>query len=565
MSPSKNPYKDPWWERVVADGVPPRPGSHGVSDADTFDVIVAGAGAGGYVTAIVAAQGGASVLILEAAAEGGGTTYKSGAGMWVPDNSLMLARGRGPNRDWAIHHMARLAFPKVYDADAPNLGLEQRDYDLIETYYEHAATALDELRDLGFPLMEFPSFTGNYEAMVEYHSDTENGFGAHLAPMKDTGEYGAGVHMVARLEAMAVARGVEMRTEHRVTGVIQDADGAVIGVTATTPGGDVELHARRGVVFATGGYPHNRELAAENFPGGLYGSCAVPTARGDFIAIATELGAELGNMGEGWGTEHPLEQMVRDGEVAEHNGTYPGDSVLMVNGAGKRVVNEKMTYHERSKIHFVRDEDGGLPNHLMFIVFDRFIVEDETSQPNKWPDPNPSNYWVISGETLDDLAAQIAARLEGLSEATGGYTLKPEFAANLKATVERFHAFARNGVDEDFHRGETDIELDWTGPSHVENDKNPTMWPLDDGPYYAIIMAGSVLDTNGGPRASAAGEILRADGSVIPGLYGVGNCVASVAGAGYWSGGSTLGPIVTFATLTGKHLAAQPARELQAS
>jgi hypothetical protein len=35
----------------------------------------------------------------------------------------------------------------------------------------------------------------------------------------------------------------------------------------------------------------------------------------------------------------------------------------------------------------------------------------------------------------------------------------------------------------------------------------------------------------------------------------VGNCVSSVAGAGYWSGGSTLGPAVTFGHLTALHLA----------
>lgn len=561
MAASRNPYRDPWWERTVAGGVPARPQDRS-GTGDTFDVVVVGAGMAGHVTAIVLAELGDSVVMLEAGAEGGGTAYKSGAGMWVPDNSIMRARGRGPDRDWAMRHMARLAFPGRYEADAPRLGLEPRDFALIEAYYENAAAVMDELQALGLRLMEFPSFTGDYEAMVEYHSDVEHGFGAHLSPQQENGEYGAGPHLMAQLDAMAARRDVQLRTEHRVTDVILDADGAVVGVSADTPSGAVAVHGAKGVVFASGGYPHHRALTLEHFPGGLYGSCAVPTARGDFIAIAQRLGAELGNMGEGWGTQHPLELLLRDGEVAEHNGVYPGDSVLMVNAAGRRVGNEKQTYHERSKLHFARDADGGLPNHLLFLIYDDFIVDDRTSQPNKWPDPDPANPWVLTGATLDALGDAIAARLRELADRTGGVALQPGFNAALAATVERFNGFARAGVDADFGRGETDVELEWNGPSHVENDRNPTMWPLDDGPYHCIILAGSVLDTNGGPRANAAGEVLRADGTPIPGLYGVGNCVASAAGAGYWSGGSTLGPAATFGFLAARHLAAQPARRL---
>ena len=33
----------------------------------------------------------------------------------------------------------------------------------------------------------------------------------------------------------------------------------------------------------------------------------------------------------------------------------------------------------------------------------------------------------------------------------------------------------------------------------------------------------------------------------IPGLYDVGNCVASASGRAYWAGGTTLGPIIAFA------------------
>ena len=61
------------------------------------------------------------------------------------------------------------------------------EWELINVYYDTGSAVMDKLHELGLGLMEFPSFTGNYEAMVEYHSDVEHGFGAHLAPQQPNG------------------------------------------------------------------------------------------------------------------------------------------------------------------------------------------------------------------------------------------------------------------------------------------------------------------------------------------------------------------------------------------
>jgi succinate dehydrogenase/fumarate reductase flavoprotein subunit len=172
---------------------------------------------------------------------------------------------------------------------------------------------------------------------------------------------------------------------------------------------------------------------------------------------------------------------------------------------------------------------------------------------------------VISGETLGELADNIEARVESLSSRIGGYHLEPGFKAELEKTVERFNTFARQGRDEDFGRGETALEYDWTGPGHPENTGNPTMYPFaDSGPYHCIIMCGGVLDTNGGPRTNDRAQVVRPDGSTIPGLYGAGNCVASAAAGAYWSGGSTLGPATTFAYIAANNVVREPVRDLTA-
>jgi predicted oxidoreductase len=77
------------------------------------------------------------------------------------------------------------------------------------------------------------------------------------------------------------------------------------------------------------------------------------------------------------------------------------------------------------------------------------------------------------------------------------------------------------------------------------------MWPIaPQGPYYAALIVAGTLDTKGGPKTDVDGRILGIDDKPIPGLYGVGNCVAAGSGAAYWAGGGTLGPILTFSYRT---------------
>ena len=63
------------------------------------------------------------------------------------------------------------------------------------------------------------------------------------------------------------------------------------------------------------------------------------------------------------------------------------------------------------------------------------------------------------------------------------------------------------------------------------------------------------LGTFDGIRTTPVGEVLTRDDAVIPGLYAVGNDRASIMGGNYPGAGITLGPILTFGWVTGRHLA----------
>jgi hypothetical protein len=148
---------------------------------------------------------------------------------------------------------------------------------------------------------------------------------------------------------------------------------------------------------------------------------------------------------------------------------------------------------------------------------------------------------------------------------TGGLTLSEDWADKLAASVSRFNELAATGEDADFGRGERAVQQLFNGDVREEPGRsNPTMWPLSDhGPYYAALVTGGTLDTKGGPKATPDGQVVDDLDRPIPGLYGVGNCVASPSARAYWAGGATLGPIIAFAHRAANAAHNEPVREEQ--
>ena len=70
-----------------------------------------------------------------------------------------------------------------------------------------------------------------------------------------------------------------------------------------------------------------------------------------------------------------------------------------------------------------------------------------------------------------------------------------------------------------------------------------------------------MIDTKGGPKVNGRLQVLDGDDRPIPGLYGVGNCVASASGQAYWSGGATFGPYLAFGYAAARSIVQEPVRE----
>ena len=530
----------------------------GKFDAEV-DVITIGSGVAGLATALFSRWQGNDVLVLEKAGRLGGTTRKAAFWYWVPNNAAMRAAGtKDPKKD-CIAYMARLSRPEVYDPRAPKFGMSAWEYAQYEAIYDNASTATELLSKKGALEYRHCDFVPDYWAELPEDKAPK---GRVLLPkgaresMSDGGEVA-----IRTMSAAAKRDGVDIRTGHRVQRVIKNSAGEIIGVEADSAKGKRRFFARKAVVFCTGGFTHNVELRKNFQSAPIYGGCAATSNEGDFVYIAGAVGAQLRNMNYAWMCPIVFEKAM--GHDPELIGTFSpsGDSMIYVNKEGRRVANEKLAYNEMAQVFFQWDgAKSEYPNLLLIAVWDQRSQDHSASDEygRFIVPPGTDDKHVIKGATLSALGKAVGERLARYAKVTGGLALAPDFEKTLASTIQRFNGFASGGRDFDFHRGERQVELLFNGNvAPKPSAPNPTMFPIsEEGPFYAALLTGGNLDTKGGPKTNVAGQLVDDEDVPIPGLYGVGNCVASASARAYWAGGATIGPILAFA-----HLAAAAAHK----
>ncbi len=531
------------------------------------DVVAVGTGMAGSVAALFAHEAGASVLVLEKAAIYGGTTAKSGAGYWIPNNYVMRAKGLQDPREDCLRYLARTAFPTLYRPRDSRLGLPENDYELLTAFYDNASPTLDALRTMGALDGHVGWVNEQGEVWPDYYAHLDENKakrGRTLFPARPDGSRGNGGYFARLMRDAIEKRKIPILLSHRATRLVMNAKSEVVGIEATnTEGRTVAIRARKGVVFGSGGFTANADMCRNFLRGPIFGGCTVPTGEGDFVHIGSAAGATLGNMNHAWWWPVILEQALQFRSTPGGISQPGGDSMIQVNRFGRRVVNEKIQYNERTQAHFDWDAHTcSYPNLVLFMIYDDFTRQRFGETSGLILRPGLTGPYILSGQTLEALTAAIEKRLAELADRTGQFTLDSAFLPNLKASIARFNQFAETGKDLDFHRGEVPIEIANFGARRPGNDKpNMMMYPISaKGPYYAVMSAAGTLDTKGGPRINPKAQVLTAKGAPIPGLYGAGNCIASPAAQTYWAGGSTLGPAMTFGALAGRHAAAEPVK-----
>ncbi|MGH3948719.1 MAG: 3-oxosteroid 1-dehydrogenase [Pseudonocardiaceae bacterium] len=541
-----------------------------------FDVIVVGSGAAGMTAALAAAQRGLSVVIVEKAATFGGSTARSGGGVWIPGNE---------------------ALEKAGIADAPEDARAYLDHiigghvspERIATYLERGPEVVSFLqRVTPLRLQWVPNYSDYYPEApggrvhgrsVEPRPFNGTLLGDELANLEP--DYGKAplnvvvtqadyrwLNLLARhprgpvrvlwvgarwlraklLRQRLLGRGQALAAAMRVglqrAGVpiwletplveLREYDRRVTGVVVRRCGVERTLTARRGVVLASGGFEHNETMRKQyqREPIGTEWTVGAKANTGDGIRAGQALGAAVDFMDDAWwGPSIPL----TGGPwfcLAERS--LPGS--IMVNDRGDRFVNESAPYVEATHAMYGGENgqgDGPGENIPTWIIFDqryrnRYMfagVGPRRQLPGRWYKAGV----VQRATTISELAERIEIP-----------------ADKLTATVERFNAYARNGRDQDFDRGESKYDHYYGDP---RNRPNPSLAPLEVAPFYAVTMVPGDLGTKGGLRTDAHGRVLREDGSEIAGLYAAGNAGAPVMGHTYAGPGATIGPAMVFGYL----------------
>ena len=560
---------------VVSASVPVRDAYADAPDAPNsgrwdheVDIVCVGSGAAAMTAAVTARDQGAEVMLLEKMSILGGTTgNRSGGVAWIPNNAFLRARGVDDKKEDCLKYMARYAYPQTYTPNSPTLGLTESAYRLLEAFYDNSWRMIDHLQEIG-AIHYKPVTTYQPDKLSTDYADhlPENKVprGRSLDPVGDAGalegqsilDYArkGGASFVFQMEKWLRGHQVPILLQHRVTKILKE-DNRVVGIEAESAGKLVRIKARRGVIFGTGGYAHNIELVAMHQTA-IYGSCAALGSTGDFIPLAGEAGARMGTMNTAWRSQVLVEEVLKNRAQGWTIFLLPGDSMIVVNKYGHRVVNEKRCYNDRPKVHFTYDPTREeYPNQLLFQIFDGRSL-DAFGGDYPFPQDRRESRTLIEGQTLDELASNIAKRLQKIADKTGGVALADDFVASLTTSVKRFNGSARSGKDREFERGLHDADSDWhrtMSPMRKDTRQpantfpNVTMYPLaGKGPYFAFILGAGALDTCGGPLINEKAQLIGNDDKPIVGLYGAGNCIASPTNGAYYGPGGTIGPAMTF-------------------
>ena len=486
------------------------------------DVVVIGAGGAGMTAAMTAADAGQKVVILESQAMVGGNSARATGGMNAAktvyqdenefdqaagvektlataaekyaDNETITALAKTVSEQWAAYQANPTGYfdsVELMELDTMVGGKGINNPELVKTLCEGTADAIDWLDENGITLHNVSSFGG--ASVKRIHR-----------PVNEEGKVvSVGAYMIPLLQENCEKRGIDIVLNTTVDTILTDANGAAVGVSGTDKDGNTVVVNAKSVILATGGFGANLDMVTQYKPelAGFMTTNAAG-AQGQGIEMATAIGAGTVDM-----DQIQIHPTVEANTAALITEGLRGDGAILVNANGERFVDEVGT----------RD----------------VVSAAEIAQPGSYS-------WLIVDQAMADASSVIQGYIKK------GYTKTGATYEELAKELDVDPAAFANTMET------------WNGYVEAKNDpdfgRTSFANPLNNGPYYAIKVTAGVHHTMGGVTINSATEVLKEDGTVIPGLFAAGEVTGGVHGANRL-GGTAVADFVVFGRIAGESAA----------
>ena len=487
------------------------------------DVVIVGAGGACMTAAMTASDAGKSVIILESQAMVGGNSVRSTGGMNAAktvyqdenefgegagvekmlksaadnyaDNEFITSLAATVAQQWADYQANPVGYfdsVELMELDTMVGGKGINNPELVKTLVEGTAPAIDWLDENGMSLHNVAAFGG--ASVKRIHR-----------PVNEEGKVvSVGAYLVPLMEKACQDRGVEFILNTTADTILTDANGQAVGVSGTDKDGNTVTVNAKAVVLATGGFGANLDMVASYKPE-LKGfmTTNAPGIQGQGIAMATAIGAATVDMDQI--QIHPTVEANTSALITEG---LRGDGAILVNANGERFTDEVST---RDKVSAAEIAQPG--------SFSWLIVDQAMADASNVIQGYITKGYTKQGATYEELAKEIEVD-----------------PATFAATMEKWNGCVEAKTDADF------------GRTSFAN-------PLNTAPYYAIKVSAGVHHTMGGVVINSSTEVLKEDGSVIPGLFAAGEVTGGVHGANRL-GGTAVADFVVFGRIAGASAAA---------
>lgn len=447
---------------------------------ETVDVLVLGGGGSGVMAALYAqnedligADTGLKVMLVEKQGFLGGSIMLSGgfigAAMPLGDDTLLNDR----------------AVMKSFVDGKQMAGRPEVNRKLLERYARVSNVEPLSMQKLGMPLMTAKSTLAPsaYSGLVGWDLLTHD-----FADPAADGWTQAGDYLGTWFEHRLAQTNVDVRLNTTADELVVE-NGAVVGAVVHDGEHTYTVRAKK-VINACGSMISNAEMMAKYYPN-IVGSPIYANGgnTGDGLRMVTEkFGVEptIGRLMDGyfavdyiWGEDNDLREGLFN----------TGESMFIVNKAGKRVVYDAKGYKAHDVCDAIYEEEG----KALYVIVDGTHPCVANIEASKHQDV------IVRGNTLDEVAGKL-----GID------------AAALKQTVDTYNA-VKNG------QGKDEFGVD-----------AKDMISLEKGTFYGIPIYSVQTATFSGFLAGDNCEILATNGRPIPNLYGCGETLygfASVSGA----------------------------------